>query len=387
MQRLERLRGTPDIKIITGLRRAGKSKLLQMFIASIRATHPDINIILIDYTDIANEPLMDYHKLNDYVLAHTKADAGNLLIIDEVQMCPRFEIAINSLHASERYDIYITGSNAFMLSADLATLFTGRHIEIQVFPFSFKEYCLYYAPHDTDEAFDRYIVEGGLAGAYNYNDVSERENYVQEVYNTILTRDLTQKYHLPDSQALRRLTEYMMDNISNVTSPNNVAHTLTANGTASSHVTIGNYLRYLCDAYVLHKIERYDIRGKKYLSSLSKYYIADTGMRFAILGRRNMDWGRIYENIVCLELLRRGYRVYTGKMYQKEVDFVIMKANEKAYIQVCDNLSDEKTFQREAQPLLSIRDAYPKLIIARTRHNQYDFQGIHIVDIALWLLQ
>lgn len=387
MNRLKLLRGTPDIKVITGIRRAGKSKLLQMFTSYLETLTPRVNIIMIDYTDIGFEGLKEYHNLNDYVVEHTRVGSENILIVDEVQMCPNFEIAINSLHATERYDIYITGSNAFMLSADLSTLFTGRHIEIQVFPFSFREYCIYHSPKDTDQAFDAYVVEGGMAGSYNYPSDDERENYLREVYNTILTRDLTQRYRLADSGVLFRLTEYMMDNISNITSPNNVANTLTANSLSSTHVTIGNYLRYLCNAYVLYKIDRYDIRGKKYLSSLSKYYIVDTGIRVAMLGRRNMDWGRIYENIVAIEMLRRGYRVYTGKLYKKEVDFVIMRGNEKVYVQVCDNISEEDTFRRETTPLLCIQDAYPKMLIARTRHEEYDYQGIRIIDIARWLLE
>lgn len=387
LNRLKHLRGTPDVKVITGIRRAGKSKLLQMFTDYLSTLTPGVNIIVIDYADMAFESLKEYHNLNSYVLEHTKSRSENILIVDEAQLCPHFEIAINSLHASEKYDIYITGSNAFMLNTDLSTLFTGRQIEIQVFPFSFREYCAYHTPKDTHRAFDHYVVEGGMAGSYNFPDDEEKENYIKEVYTTILTRDLTQRYRIADNQVLLRLTEYMMDNVSNITSPNNVANTLTANSLASTHVTIGNYLRYLCNAYVLYKIDRYDIRGKKYLSSLSKYYIADTGIRFAILGRRNMDWGRIYENIVCMELLRRGYRVYVGKLYKKEVDFVIMKGNEKAFIQVSDNISEQSTFLREVTPLLSIQDSYPKIIIARTRHEEYDYRGIRIIDIADWLLK
>lgn len=311
----------------------------------------------------------------------------NYLFIDEVQMCPNFEIAINSLHSTEKYDIYLTGSNAFLLSSDLVTLFTGRHIEIPIYPFSFKEFCDYFQPvANIQEQFDLYVTEGGLAGSYSYKENTDKENYIREVYNTILTRDLTDKYKISDTNALAHLSEYLMDNVSNITSPNNIAGTLTSSKIPTTHVTIRRYLNYLCNAFVFYKATRYDIRGKKYLESLNKYYLADTGMRYAMLGRRNMDWGRMYENIVYLEFLRRGYQVYVGKLYQKEVDFVVMRSNEKAYIQVSDNISDKNTFQRETESLLKIQDAYPKIIIARTRHEEYDFQGIRILDIVDWLL-
>ena len=310
-------------------------------------------------------------------------------MIDEVQMCPNFEMAINSLHSSEQFDIYLTGSNAFLLNADLATLFTGRHIEIPVLPFSFKEYCVYHnvPSNDIQTMFDKYVTEGGLSGSYVYTDASDKENYIKEVYSTILTRDLTEKYNLTDAHALTQVANYLMDNIGNITSPNNVSGGLTANSTPTSHVTVRRYIQYLCNAFVFYKVDRYDIRGRKYLESLNKYYLSDTGIRFAMLGKRNMDWGRVYENIVFLELKRRGYEVYVGKLYQKEVDFVIVRGNEKAYVQVSDNIAENTTFEREVSPLLSIKDAYPKLLIARTRHEEYDHQGIKIFDIAHWLTE
>mgnify|MGYP000600471167 FL=1 len=388
LQRIIELNGTPDIKIITGIRRSGKSKLMQAYIEYLKSHVDNCNIIYIDFMDLAFEEIKEYHALHAYVEAQYQANKVNYLFVDEVQMCPQFELAINSLYAKEKYDIYLTGSNAFLLSADLATLFTGRYIEIHVFPFSFSEYCRYYEEtKDIDQLFDDYTIKGGLAGSYAYKTEKDRINYIKEVYETIVTRDLVQKYALPDTLVLQRLSEFLMDNVSNLTSPNKVSQLLTANNTQTNHVTVGKYIKYLCNAFVFYDVKRYDIRGRKYLESAEKFYLCDTGIRYAILGSRNMDYGRMYENMVCIELLRRGYDVYVGKLYQKEIDFVVQKGDEKIYIQVSDNIIAPGTFERECRPLLQIRDAYPKMILARTRHPKYSYEGIDIYDVADWLLQ
>ena len=377
MERLLNLKDTPDIKIITGVRRCGKSRLLAAFIEKVKLDK-DANIIFIDFMDLKYETLKEYHAFYDYVESKYESGKKNYLFVDEVQMCSGFELAINSLHAKEKY--------AFLLSADLATLFTGRYMEIHVFPFSFKEYCAYYdTEKDVDKLFDDYVLQGGLSGSYLYKNTQDRMGYIREVYDTILHRDLIQKYNLPDTVVLDMLSEYLMDNISNLTSPNRISNTLQSNQVATNHVTIGKYIKYLCSAFLFYDIRRYDIRGKKYLQTSEKYYLCDTGLRQAVLGTRNMDYGRVYENIICLELLRRGYEVYVGKLYKKEIDFVAKKRNELLYIQVSDDISSEKTFQREYEPLLSIKDAYPKMILARTKHETYTYEGILIKDISRWL--
>lgn len=387
LNRIIELKDTPDIKIITGIRRSGKSKLMQSYIEYLKTNYDNINIIFIDFMDLEFEEIKEYHALHSYVEQHYVAGKMNYLFVDEVQMCPKFELAINSLYSKGKYDIYVTGSNAFLLSADLATLFTGRYIEIHVFPFSFQEYCEYYSDvSDKDKLFDEYSFKGGLAGSYLYPNDRDRVTYIKEVYETIVTRDLVQKYALPDTTVLQRLSEFLMDNISNLTSPNKVSQLLNANNVSTTHVTVRKYIKYLCNAFVIYDIKRYDIRGKRYLESSEKFYLCDTGIRYAILGSRNMDYGRVYENMVCIELLRRGYDVYVGKLYQKEIDFVAQRGSEKIYIQVSDNISAQETFEREYSPLLQIRDAYPKMIIARTRHPKYSYEGIMIYDIAEWLL-
>ena len=388
LSQLSGVMNTPDIKIVTGIRRSGKSKLLRAFADYIRQIDSTANIIEIDLTKLRFEKLKEYHALNEYVEEQYKDGVNNYLMIDEVQLCEGFELAINSLHSEEKYDIYLTGSNAFLLSSDLATLFTGRHIEIHVFPFSFKEYCTYFeiAESNMQEAFTDYIQVGGLSGAYPYSRTSDREKYIRDVYETILIRDLVEKYKLGNPTMMKRMSHYLMDNIGNISSSRNISSSFIADGVETNHKIVGRYIDYLCNAFVFYEAKRYDVKGKTYLQSLSKYYLADTGIRFAELGKRNMDWGRMLENIVFIELLRRGYEVYVGKLYQKEIDFVAMKGSEKIYIQVSDDISAETTFNREVEPLLKIRDAYPKLLLARTRNEETDYEGIRIVDIPRWLL-
>ncbi len=378
--------GTPDIKVITGVRRSGKSKLLEAFKDYVEAEVSDCNIVHINFNLPEYDHLLAYRPLYDYVKAQYIKGKQNFVLIDEVQMCVDFEKAINGLHATEKFDIYITGSNAFLLSSDLATLFTGRTFEIKVFPFSFSEYMQYFGHNDKYAAIDRYMMEGGMAGSYLYKDQEARYDYIADVFDTLIVRDIRRKYKIRNMQLMDRLVDFLMDNISNLTSARSIKNAFSSVQEKVNHVTISSYLQYLCNAFAFYKIRRYDIKGKKYLSSNDKYYLSDHTFRYAKLGTKNTDYGRILENIVAIELLRRGYEVFVGVLYKKEIDFVAIKRNEKIYIQVSDNISDEKTFEREVSPLLQIRDAYPKMVIARTRHDEYQYEGIRIVDIADWLL-
>lgn len=333
------------------------------------------------------DELLTYKKLYEYVNEQYDGTKQNFILIDEVQMCTDFEKAINGFHASEKYDIYITGSNAFLLSSDLATLFTGRTFEIKVFPFSFAEYMKYFEKEDKYLAFDEYLLEGGMSGSYLYKDAESKYRYIAEVFNTLIVRDIRTKYKIRNLAILDRITDYMMDNISNITSARNIASVLEANRDKVDHKTVRNYMQYLCNAFAFYKIPRYDIKGKKYLSTNEKYYLVDPAFRYAKLGTKNMDYGRMIENVVAIELLRRGYEVYVGILYKKEIDFIAMKRNEKIYIQVSDNIDNPETFEREVSPLLRTGDGYKKMVIARTRHEDYQHEGIVITDIANWLLE
>lgn len=387
LEKIINVMGTPDIKVITGVRRSGKSKLLEAFKAHIQKSNTNANIIHINFNLPEYDALNEYKALYDYVNSNYQDGKENFVLIDEVQMCNDFEKAINGLHATEKFDIYITGSNAFLLSSDLATLFTGRTFEIKVYPFSFNEYVQYFELQDKYNAFDRYMVEGGMAGSYLYKDQEAKYDYIAEVFDTLIVRDIRRKYKIRNTQLMDRVVDFLMDNISNLSSARSITNTLTGVKEKVNHNTIGSYMQYLCNAFAFYKVRRYDIKGKKYLSSNDKYYLSDHTFRYAKLGTKNMDYGRILENIVAIELLRRGYEVYVGVLYKKEIDFVAIKRNEKIYIQVSDNISDEKTFEREISPLLQIKDAYPKMVIARTRHDEYQYEGVRIVDIADWLLK
>lgn len=377
--------GTPDIKVITGVRRSGKSKLLEAFKKHIMDNYPDANIIHINFNLPEYEKYTEYRPLYDHINSRYKEGVENFVLIDEIQMCNDFEKAINGLHASEKYDIYITGSNAFLLSSDLATLFTGRTFEIKVYPFSFAEYVRYFGYTDLYTAFDKYVNEGGMAGSYVYKDQEAKYDYIEEVFNTLIVRDIRKKYKIRNTALMDRLADFLMDNISNLTSARAIADTFNSHKDKINHKTVSAYMQYLCNAFAFYKVRRYDIKGKKYLSTTEKYYLSDHSFRYAKLGTKNMDYGRVLENIVAIELLRQGYEVYVGVLYKKEVDFVAIKRDEKLYIQVSDNITDDKTFEREVSPLLSIKDAYPKMLIARTRHDAYQYEGIKIVDFSEWL--
>ncbi|MBR4752768.1 MAG: ATP-binding protein [Thermoguttaceae bacterium] len=386
LNQLKDVMGTPDVKVITGVRRCGKSKLLEAYIAYIQKSDPNANIVHINFNLTSFERLTERHALENYVEKAYVPGKNNFVFIDEVQMCFGFEKAINSLHASEKYDIYITGSNAFLLSSDLATLFTGRTFEIKVFPFSFGEFMRYYDLTDQYAAFSRYVQEGGMAGSYLYKSPESKYEYIADVFNTLIVRDVQRKYRIRNKPLLERLSDYLIDNVSNLTSARNIAATFVSSRVKTNDRTIGAYVKYLCDAFAFYRVRRYDIQGKRYLTSNDKYYLCDHSFKYAKLGTKNADYGRIVENVVAVELLRRGYELYVGTLYKKEIDFVAVRRNEKLYFQVANNIDEPTVFEREVDPLLKIRDAHPKIVLARTRQEPYQYEGIHILDVADWLL-
>lgn len=384
LNRLKDVKDVPDIKVITGVRRSGKSKLMDAFIDYVEEDS-NINVVRIKLNLKKNESLLNADKLYDYIVKHYDKEKNNYLFIDEVQLCDGFERVINSIYEEEIYDIYLTGSNAFLLSSDLATLFGGRVYEVSLFPFSFKEYLAYYPSNDVDSAFDAYVRKGGMAGSYLYNTDNDAKKYVNGIYRTTITKDIVTKFKIENEDLLIMIGNFLMDNVGNQTSIRNVAAKLTSGAYKTNDKTVGTYMDYLCRSFLFYPIQRYDIKGKKYLESDKKYYLADLSFRFSEIGTKDADYGHLYENIVAIELLRRGYEVYVGKLYNKEIDFVAIKNGYKTYIQVSDDISREETFSREVTPLLSVKDAYPKVLIARTKHEKSHHEGIEIIDIARWL--
>ncbi|MDO4952715.1 MAG: ATP-binding protein [Synergistaceae bacterium] len=385
LRQLRDSEGVPDIKVVTGVRRCGKSRLLEIFTDELRGKYPDANFICIDFSNLEYDNLKEYHALNGYIEKRYTAGVKNFVFIDEVQLCPKFELTVNSLHVSGKYDIYITGSNAFLLGSDLATLFTGRSFSIELFPFSYGEYLQYHELENSNNAFDSYLEDGGMAGSYLYKTRKAKLDYVADVFDTLVLRDVRQKYRIRNAPLLDKLSDFLMDNISNQTSVRSLEHRLKMLSENVTNVTLGKYLAYLCNAFAFYKVRRYDIRGKRYLVTNDKYYLSDHSFRYARLGKKDPDYGRILENIVAIELLRRGYKIYSGELYNKEIDFVAIKRDEKIYIQVAQSIEQEDTLKRETAPLLQIKDAYPKMLITRLQYPSFLYEGIKIADIRTWL--
>lgn len=271
------------------------------------------------------------------------------------------------------------------MSSDLATLFGGRVYEVKVYPFSFAEYLKYYPSDDLDKSFDDYVIDGGMSGSYLYPKQEDARKYVKSLARTTIIKDVVTKYKLENEVLLNMIVDFLADTIGNKTSIRNIANCLTSNSYKTNDKTCGLYVNLLCNSFLFYPFTRYDIKGKKYLESDKKYYLADLSFRYALLGTKNTDYGFLYENLIAIELLRRNYEVYVGCLYQKEIDFVAIKDGQKIYIQVSDDISRKETLDRELSPLFSIKDAYPKVLLARTKHPDSQVEGVKIIDIARWL--
>lgn len=387
LQKLIDVISVPDIKVITGIRRSGKSKLMDAFSLYVKNQSELNNVIRVKLNLKEFEKLKNSDNLYEYIQLRFIPDKNNFVFIDEVQLCNGFETVINSLYEEERFNIFLTGSNAFLLSSDLATLFGGRVFEVSLYPFSFEEYLLYYPENDIDKAFDKYMTTGGMAGSYLYEKSEDAKKYLLGIVRTTITKDVVTKFKIENENLLNLIVDFLMDNVGSKTSVRRVANTLTSTSYRTNDKTCGAYIDYLCRSFLFYPFSRYDVRGKRYLETEKKYYLADLSLRYAVIGTKNADYGHLYENVVAIELLRRGYEVYVGQLGDNEIDFVAIKEGVKTYIQVCDDVSREETLLREIKPLLFVRDAYPKMIIARTKHPESQIEGVKIVDIARWLIE
>lgn len=382
---------TELIKVITGVRRSGKSTLLQMFKDYLLENGiKEENIIHINFESAMYDDIKDYKDLYKHVKEKIKKEKVYLLL-DEVQNVKHWEKAINSFNVDFNIDIYITGSNAYLLSSELSTLLSGRYIEIKMYPLSFKEYLLFndYDNSNLDDKFNEYLKYGGLPAVTlikNNNDLVL--SYLNDIYNTIVKKDIIDRNKIKDTALLENIIKYLANNIGSPISSTKISDYLNSNKIveSSNHQTIDNYLNMLEKSFIMYKADRTDIKSKSLLKTLGKYYISDTGIRNIILGFRNIDEGHLLENVVYLELLRRGYRVNIGKSNDYEVDFVAENPNIVKYYQVTQTLATEEIKERELRSLESINDNYEKIILTMDKSINNDYNGIKVINIIDWLL-
>ena len=361
---LKRFKDKQLIKVVTGLRRCGKSTLLTQFKNFLLQNGiNEKQIIWINLEDLQYNFITDYMSLYTYINDNLQPDKTNYIFIDEVQQIQHFQKAVDSLYIKNNTDIYITGSNANLLSSELATLLSGRYIEIKMLPLSFIEYKTAYPNLSNDELYQKYISFGSLPYVTNLDTEDDVRLYISSIYNDIIIKDIMTRKNITDESMLKSIAIFALDNIGNLMSSNNIANTMINSGRSINVRTVEKYLESFTESYFLYKASRYDIKGKQYLKTGEKYYTSDLGLRYFILGRKIGDYGHILENVVYLELLRRGYDVYIGKADNFEIDFVAINSSGRIYIQVTESLQNTATRERELRPLQKLKDNYEKLIL------------------------
>lgn len=398
LEKIKKWREKNVIKVVTGIRRCGKSTLLEQYRDYLIGTGVSSEqIIFINFEDLEFEELLDYHKLYSYIKERLIPDRYTYIFLDEIQKVESFEKAVDSLYIKEKTDIYITGSNAYMLSGELATLLSGRYVEISMLPLSFSEYCQLKEKNNYDELFAEYMQNGGFPYIAQIDDSKEKADmYLEGIYNTIIIKDIEErqkrrendpnKRKITDLSLLRNIAKFLASSVGSPVSVKSISDYITSSGRKVSANTVNDYLDALVEAFIFYPVERYDIVGKQTLKMNQKLYIVDTGIRRYLLPRRNYDLGFSLENIVFLELLRRGFKVNVGKVGLTEVDFIAEKNNRLHYYQITASLIDENTFKREITPLQNISDNYPKTILTLDRFTLGDYEGIEVVNAINWLL-
>jgi len=384
---LKRWKDKDLIKVVTGIRRCGKSTLFDLFIAYLELLGVKKNQIIKINLENPEYNFENYMDLYNFVKEHLVENEKNYVFLDEVQIIPEFQRAVDGLYINKNVDLYITGSNAYLLSGELATLLSGRYIEINMLPLSFKEYVDYKKSDDYSRLYLEYINRSSFPYAVSLEDENDVDNYLESIYNTIILKDVVSRKKIADTSMLQGITKFMFANIGNLLSIKKIADTITSDGRKISVHTVDNYLEALVDSFIFNKVQRFDIKGKQYLMSGEKYYATDVGMRYALLGRKNVDAGHMLENVVYLELIRRGYKVYVGKTGDKEVDFACENKDGFTYFQVALTVRDEKTLERELSALQSINDHYPKFILTLDMDPKSDYDGIKKINVLDWLLE
>ena len=387
---LLRFKNQQLIKVISGIRRCGKSTLLELFREYLLNNGVDKEqIIFINFEDLEYEELQDYHNLYPYVKSKMIPDKMNYVFLDEIQHVKNFEKAVDSLFIKKNADIYITGSNAYFMSGELATLLSGRYVELKMLPLSFSEFCTGTPDSiSVSEKYRLYIENSSFPYVLRYeNDYRDVREYLLSLYNTILIKDIVERYKISDIMLLESVVRFVFDNIGNQLSVSKIANTIKSDGRNISTKTVDKYLQALVDSMMIYQANRYNIKGKQYLKTLEKYYVVDIGLRYALLGKRGYDVGHILENVIYLELIRRGYDVYIGQVGELEVDFVAMNDNGSEYFQVSASVRDEKTLERELKSLQKINDNYPKYILTLDDDPVCDYDGIKKINALDWLLK
>lgn len=377
------------IKVVTGVRRCGKSVLLEMFREYLISVGiAESQIIAINLEDYDFYELRDGKKLHEYIKQRLNKEKMSYVFVDEVQQCPDFADVINSLFLKKNIDIYITGSNADMLSSEIATLLSGRYVEIMMLPLSFAEYVS--STGDTKELsrkYREYIEFSSFPYTLELAGYPEEiKDYMEGLYNTIIVKDISQRHRITDTMLLESIVRFIFDNIGSSVSSKKIADTLTSYGRKTDAKSAEKYLSYLMESFIVYQARRYNIKGKQYLKTLEKYYVVDIGLRFMLLGSRSVDAGHILENVVYLELLRRGYDVYIGKLDDLEIDFVAEKNGKPVYFQVALSVRDENTLKRELRPLQKLKDHYPKFILTLDEDPDSDYDGILRINALDWLM-
>ena len=389
------------IKVVSGVRRCGKSTLFEIYKDFLLENGVEKNqIISINFEDMDYEELTDYKKLYEYIKSKMIEDKRNYIFLDEIQHVDKFEKVVDSLFIKENTDLYITGSNAYFMSSELATLLSGRYVELKMLPLSFKEYYqakLEYEKLEQKENrilktliqyYNEYIVNSSFPYTLQLDsDLKNIHEYLSGIYNSVLLKDIVARLKISDVMRLESVVKYIFDNIGNLTSISKIGNTLTSMGRKTDAKTIEKYIRGLIDSLLVHEVSRYNIKGKEFLSTLSKYYVADLGLRQMILGNRNIDMGHILENVIYLELIRRKGNVYVGQFDKNEIDFVVINSNEIEYYQVALTVLDENTLKRELNAFKNIKDNYPKYLITLDDIMvNTDYDGIKVVNALEWLL-
>ena len=386
LEELKKWKDKDLIKVITGIRRCGKSTLFELYIDYLKKCGiKDDHIISINL-EFPEYDFKDYKELYNYVNSKIKDNDMYYVFLDEVQVVNKFEKAVDGLYIKKNVDEYITGSNANLLSGELVTLLSGRYIEIKMLPLSFKEYANYVQDKSLERLYTNYINKSSMPYALKLDDQDEVDKYLDSIYNTIIVKDIATRKKISDTAILKSIASFMFSSVGSVLSVKKIADTLTSNGRSISVHTVESYLDSLVESFIFNKVSRYDIKGKQYLQSGDKYYATDVTMRYALLGRKNIDLGHILENIVYLELVRRNYKVYIGKTGDKEVEFVAENSKGTIYFQVAYTVRDEKTLERELSALESINDHYPKFILTMDQDPEVDYNGIRKINVLDWLL-